>query len=266
MKEVQMDHGEKAAMKRRLLDAIDSTGDEAASASWYSIFWTHQFRVAYAVLFITLSVSGGVVFAAEHALPGDVLYAVKTKVTEQVERAFVAATPEVQAQYETRLVERRLKEAEKLDSKKEFKEETKKIAKEEIEKQAEKAEIAFEKVRTSRKPANTVAADIMQTSTFAAPESPEPEMMRNKRINNDEDNSSDKRVEKTESIQMKAPAPAANTLKVREADEDEDFKSERDRYSDSKNDDHELNLERVYEKHKEIIKKLDIRKNNSFPR
>ena len=250
MKEVRMDVGEKAAMKKRLLDAIDPAESRVSSASWYSLFWSHQFRVAYAVLFITLSVSSGVVFAAENALPGDVLYAVKTKVTERVERAFVAAAPETQARFETKLVERRLQEAEKLDKKETFKEETKKIAKEEIEKQAEKAESAFEKVRIARKPSKSSEPDvnedatIMQMSTFSAPQAPAPEENSNAKMN------------------------AKRNFREIEAEDSDDrgesSRKGRDSRDDKKggDDDKDLDLEKVFEKHKEIIKKLDIRKNN----
>ncbi|MBI3019922.1 MAG: RNA polymerase sigma factor [Parcubacteria group bacterium] len=56
---------------------------------------------------------GGVSYAAEGAVPGDALYQIKVKVNEEV-RDLVALTPEAKADWESRLVERRLEEAEKL--------------------------------------------------------------------------------------------------------------------------------------------------------
>ena len=250
MKEVRMDASEKAAMKKRLLERIGPEGSLVSSVSWYRLLWSHQLKVVYAVLFITLSVGSSVVFAAEQALPGDILYAVKTQVTERVERAFVAAAPETQARFETKLVERRLQEAEKLDKKEAFKEETKKIAKEEIEKQAEKAEKAFEKVRIARKPSNKSPepddedAATMQMSTFSTPQAPV-----------SEENSNAKMDVKRNSREIEAKDSDDRGESSRKGRDSQDDKRGRD-------DDKDLDLEKVFEKHKEIIKKLDIRKNN----
>lgn len=60
-----------------------------------------------------LLMSGSVSFAAENTVPGDVLYPVKVHVNETV-RGAVAVTPQAKAQWDVRLVERRLEEVEKL--------------------------------------------------------------------------------------------------------------------------------------------------------
>ena len=65
------------------------------------------------VLIIALVLGGCTSFAAEGALPGDVLYPVKVSVNEEV-RSFVAFSDEAQAQWDARRAERRLEEAEKL--------------------------------------------------------------------------------------------------------------------------------------------------------
>ncbi len=66
-------------------------------------------------LIIALLIGGGTSFAAERALPGDILYPVKVGVNEEV-RSFVAFTNQAQAELDTQLAQRRLEEAEKLAS------------------------------------------------------------------------------------------------------------------------------------------------------
>ncbi|MEK7669252.1 MAG: DUF5667 domain-containing protein [Patescibacteria group bacterium] len=65
------------------------------------------------ILIIALFVGGGTSFAAESALPGDILYPIKVSVNEEV-RSFVAISNEAQAEWDARRAERRLEEAEKL--------------------------------------------------------------------------------------------------------------------------------------------------------
>lgn len=64
-------------------------------------------------LLIAILFSGGVSFAAERALPGDVLYPVKVNVNEEV-RGLIALNQEGKAEWESKRAERRLEEAEKL--------------------------------------------------------------------------------------------------------------------------------------------------------
>ncbi len=66
-----------------------------------------------AVLIITALAGGGVSAAAESALPGDALYAVKVSVNEEVRAAFTFSA-ERKANWEARRAERRLEEVEKL--------------------------------------------------------------------------------------------------------------------------------------------------------
>ncbi|MFZ2832126.1 MAG: hypothetical protein WAZ40_03150 [Minisyncoccia bacterium] len=60
-----------------------------------------------------LLMSGSVSFAAEGAVPGDVLFPIKVHVNEPVLGA-VAVTPKARADWQVRLVERRLEEVEKI--------------------------------------------------------------------------------------------------------------------------------------------------------
>lgn len=72
-------------------------------------------RLVPAALIAALFVGGGVSYAAEGALPGDFLYPVKVSFNEEVRGSF-AVTPEARAVWNTKRVERRLKEAVELAS------------------------------------------------------------------------------------------------------------------------------------------------------
>lgn len=77
---------------------------------------------AFAGLLVALLVSGGVSYAAEGALPGEPLYAIKVGITEPLVRV-AAPTSELRAKAEQRFAERRIREAEKLIAQDTFSEE-----------------------------------------------------------------------------------------------------------------------------------------------
>jgi hypothetical protein len=74
--------------------------------SWFVYFR----RPMAAVLVLVLVFGSGVSFAAENALPGDVLYTVKTSVNEPMRVAF-ATNAETKAEIQMELAERRIEEA-----------------------------------------------------------------------------------------------------------------------------------------------------------
>jgi len=65
------------------------------------------------ILVLILILGGGVAAAAEQSLPGDALYSFKTNVNEQI-MALLAISPEAEARWQARVIERRLEEAEEL--------------------------------------------------------------------------------------------------------------------------------------------------------
>lgn len=67
----------------------------------------------FLILALVLGAGGGTSFAAEQALPGDLLYTVKVDINEKVAAVF-SFNAEAKAQLEARLAERRLEEASKL--------------------------------------------------------------------------------------------------------------------------------------------------------
>lgn len=68
------------------------------------------------IIALIIALTGGTVAFAEKAVPGDLLYGIKTSVTEPVAGIF-ALTKEEKTEWQERLVERRLEEAQKLASK-----------------------------------------------------------------------------------------------------------------------------------------------------
>ena len=79
--------------------------------------WYMQLRrpalYALATLLVVSLIGSGVVYAAEGALPGDVLYPVKVSVVEPIKGAF-AVSPAAKAKWNTELAARRLDEASAL--------------------------------------------------------------------------------------------------------------------------------------------------------
>lgn len=99
-----------------------------------------RFQYAVVVCLVVILSTSGVVFSAERALPGDVLYPVKTKVTEPIARAFHAQSPEAQAIFEADLIDTRLNEAEQLDQQKQLSPERKRDIQVNVIEQTDRAE------------------------------------------------------------------------------------------------------------------------------
>jgi hypothetical protein len=80
--------------------------------------WISMHRLAFASSLIgavVLASGTGVSLAAEHALPGDQLYSVKTGVNERVREAF-SLTSQAKISWEMQRIERRIAEADELSS------------------------------------------------------------------------------------------------------------------------------------------------------
>lgn len=79
------------------------------------------------LVILGLLMGGSASFAAENTVPGEVLYPVKVHVNETVRGTF-AVTPKAKAEWEVRLVERRLEEVEELATDTDVSEEVRQIA------------------------------------------------------------------------------------------------------------------------------------------
>lgn len=108
---------EKAGLRRQLVDfmALKPARRPLTAPNFVVSFFARFSRPAVAAtLASTLLFAGaGVSWAAEGALPGDLLYPVKVEVNEAV-RSFLIIAPEAKDKWEVRRAERRLEEAEQL--------------------------------------------------------------------------------------------------------------------------------------------------------
>ena len=114
----------------------------------YSIWGTiHRRRIALAATTIGAVLLGGTVsYAAESALPGDVLYPVKISLNERAKVA-LARTEEAQAIIQTKLAEERLTEAEKLAIAGKFSEEKKALVEEKLSQHLDQAQAVMAHVQ-----------------------------------------------------------------------------------------------------------------------
>ncbi|HBU06956.1 MAG TPA: hypothetical protein DEB09_02640 [Candidatus Magasanikbacteria bacterium] len=79
------------------------------------LFTNHKHMIVGLLIAAILAMGGGTAAAAENSLPGDLLYPIKTQVTEEV-RSALAISSEAKVAWENRRAERRLEEVEKLSS------------------------------------------------------------------------------------------------------------------------------------------------------
>lgn len=120
-RDIRLSAQEKQAMRVRLYEAMHASPLSAAHdvplkpalgrPSPY-FFFSPRWATALAVVLVMV-LSSGTAFAAQGALPGDVLYAVKVNVNENIQTA-LATTPQQKAQVNASLAEERLQEAEML--------------------------------------------------------------------------------------------------------------------------------------------------------
>ena len=97
------------------------------------------FKIVSATVIGGILIGGTVSFAAEGALPGNVLYPVKTEVNERV-RGVMAVTPHAKAGWDIRLVERRLSEVKEVGLIESVPLETKEVARANVKKYIERAQ------------------------------------------------------------------------------------------------------------------------------
>lgn len=136
LKKVTLSPEEKASIRRQLITEI---GPSQMSV-WQWLTNARPWRLAFASLLIAVGTGSLISLAAEGSLPGSVLYPIKTKINEPVARLFQINSPSTKINFETRLVEKRLIEAETLSSKQELNHPLKDKVKKEVVKQATKAE------------------------------------------------------------------------------------------------------------------------------
>ncbi|TSC69705.1 MAG: hypothetical protein G01um101470_1012 [Parcubacteria group bacterium Gr01-1014_70] len=102
---------EKAILRLRLFEYIQSSHQEHPLFR-YGRFWLFL-RVATSGVVGIVLMGAGMSYAAENALPGDMLYAVKVEVNERL-RTWAAVSGEAQAEWSVVRTTRRLEELERL--------------------------------------------------------------------------------------------------------------------------------------------------------
>lgn len=116
LKQIKLTETERTRLFADLNTYIDSHIPELKTPkvvrSPYSVFYRHVFNVSMSVIVAVLAF-GSTVFASKGALPGDILYPVKRKVSEPLEVAFAKNSEDEGQIYVAHIIER-LKEAEEL--------------------------------------------------------------------------------------------------------------------------------------------------------
>lgn len=146
-KKITLSSREKESAKANILNFIrlhpvskPDTSRLLSKWSFFSLFNLNSKPMpAFLGILLVLASSGGISFAAEGALPGDLLYPVKVGINEEV-RAAVSFSAEAKANWDARRLERRLEEAEELAHKKEFSAEVRSKIEENFEAHAERVE------------------------------------------------------------------------------------------------------------------------------
>jgi len=103
---------EKTELRARVLTGIRSLQQEYKEPFAFTRIF-YQLRLAAGALFGVIFAAGGIVYGAESALPGDVLYPVKIEVNERL-WGFTAVSYEAQAEWSVARATRRLQEMEQL--------------------------------------------------------------------------------------------------------------------------------------------------------
>lgn len=143
LKHERLTHAEKRALRAVLVRRMRADATPSPYGVWGTI---RRNRVVFAGTAIGAILFGGTVsYAAEYALPGDVLYEVKVAINERAKVA-LATTEEARALVQTELAERRLKEAEKLALRGEFSNEKKVIVEEKLQAHLDQVEVVLAQV------------------------------------------------------------------------------------------------------------------------
>ena len=111
---------EKNASRNALLSHMERfpferTLEPRQNFSFFSLF-SNRYAAAALIAVLAIGLGSSVCYAAESAVPGDILYPIKINVTEKVLTA-TSLTPKTKAVWEEKRAERRLEEAEKLSAK-----------------------------------------------------------------------------------------------------------------------------------------------------
>lgn len=112
-KGIRLDADEKAYAKEALILFMESNPIEGRDAPSRLIVYARRTLIAFGASALMV---GTVSYAAEGSLPGDILYPIKVNINERVV-TLATLSPEKSAAWQSRIISRRLEEAESLTSK-----------------------------------------------------------------------------------------------------------------------------------------------------
>lgn len=144
--------------KEKMRSFITSVIKKRQAGAIELIYFTFPFKrpvLVLLALFLIIASGAGISFAAERALPGDILYPVKIKVNEEI-RGLISITDEKKVQWLTEVAERRIEETETLAKQDRLDQETQEAIEKNFEKRAEKIR---EKLETIDEKNNLDAAE-----------------------------------------------------------------------------------------------------------
>lgn len=168
---------EKAAIKSQLLHYakmhplnVPNSLTPAVPSPFFSINNFRNKRSISVLVMGGLLMGSSVSFAAEGAVPGNILYPVKVRINENV-RGAVTITPKAKAEWEIRLVERRLEEVEKLAVTPGVSSEVRKIAQENLSAYTQKVKDHIAKFEDDDDSENALATAELLVGTLRTHES-----------------------------------------------------------------------------------------------
>ncbi|HAO64689.1 TPA: hypothetical protein DCQ44_01775 [Candidatus Taylorbacteria bacterium] len=145
LRSVSLARSERAFLRDEFLVKTGITSVSKPQSQYFFLF--QSFRVGVAVCLVFVASGGLAVYASTHALPGDLLYPLKTNVEEPIVRAFMYNSPKAKAEYEVQLVDERLSEAEKLNNARPLSSDQKIFIQSQIKAQEVRAENALKKLK-----------------------------------------------------------------------------------------------------------------------
>lgn len=162
LRAITLSNSERVALRASLLiNMRENVVQRPVLSPWSQLFFSKHAQAAFLSIVIVICYGGSVSLAAEGALPGDILYPVKTRVTEPVARLITANSPAAEATFETRLLEKRLEEAESLETGEKLDSKLKQEVREVIHEQRKKAKSKIKNIED----VGAVSVSAVATST-----------------------------------------------------------------------------------------------------
>ncbi|MDD5318329.1 MAG: hypothetical protein PHF79_00700 [Candidatus Pacebacteria bacterium] len=270
LKKINLTSSEKRALRSSFIASAGMSPDvgrtqanlpiKSPFSQWQIFLMSKRAQVVFASLAVVLLVGGSTVFAANRALPGDILYPVKTGVNEKVARFIHSVSPASEATFELGLVNERLQEAEQLNQKNALNPENKVEIKKEVIDQTVRA------VQASVKLDQTIQTNLNQN------------VGNNMQGNKGQDEKNNLKINTDNSLNVTAPLDifsktrGTTTLATTTQGSTTETVNIRDQFNNNfqnrnnsetqnqqnRSEDRHNSLEKVLEKHQDIIKQLDL--------